>query len=314
MSGLSDLDELAGPHPDWFKAVLAVPRKEHVVPCDGGTLHGFSWGDPQKPAVLFTHGMLAHARCWAFVAPLLAENFHLAAIDISGMGDSSWHESYDYEQRAAETLVFANALEMERPQLVCHSFGGSVGLSAAQHYPEAFSSLIVCDMAMLRPEDVAEFEKSREENPGFARERTANKVYDSLETALGRYRLAPEQPCANDFLVEYMAYHSLKKVEGGYVWKFDPRILSPDRMKDSGGWASLSTRFAALNMPKAIVHGVLSELFGPQIAQYMRELTEYRVPIVGIEQAYHHVMLDQPIALAATLNALLQSLPRDATP
>lgn len=142
--------------------------------------------------------------------------------------------------------------------------------------------------------------------------RSTNKVYERLETALARYRLAPEQPCANDFLLEYMAYHSLKKVEGGYVWKFDPRILSPDRMKDTDWWASLSTRFAALAMPKAIVHGTLSDLFTPQVAQYMRELTEHRVPIVGIEHAHHHVMLDQPIALAATLSALLQSLPGDA--
>lgn len=309
MSGLADLAELTTEQPDWFKAALAVPRKEHVVPCDGGTLHGFSWGDPQKPAVLFTHGMLAHSRCWAFVAPLLAEHFHLAAYDISGMGDSSWHESYNYDQRAAEALVFANALEMERPQLVCHSFGGSVGLSATQHYPESFSSLIICDMTMLRPDDIAEFEKSRTQSPGFAKTRTANRVYESLDVGLSRYRLAPEQPCANDFLLEYMAYHSLKQVEGGYSWKFDPRILSPDRMKDTDWWGSLSRRFAALDMPKAIVHGALSELFKPPIAQYMRELTQNSVPIVGIEQAHHHVMLDQPIALAATLSGLLQSLP-----
>ena len=309
MTGLADLDGLTTPHPEWFRAALAVPRKEHVVPCDGGTLHGFSWGNPRKPAVLFTHGMMAHARCWAFIAPLLAEHFHLAAFDISGMGDSSWHESYSHEQRAAEALVFANSLEMEKPQLICHSFGGSVGLSAAQLYPESFGSLIICDMTMLRPEDVALFEQERMQRPGFAKQRTSNNVYDTLETAMGRYRLAPEQPCANDYLFEYMAYHSLKQVEGGYVWKFDPKILSPDRLKDTDWWSSLSTRFAALDMPKAIVHGALSELFAPHTAEYMRKMTHNRVPVVGIEQAYHHVMLDQPVALAATLNALLQSLP-----
>lgn len=309
MSGLSDLDGLVATPPDWFKAALAVPRTEHVVPCDGGTLHGFSWGDPKNPSVLFTHGMMAHARCWAFIAPLLAEHFHLAAFDISGMGDSSWHDAYTHEQRAAEALVFANALEMERPQLVCHSFGGSVGLSAVERYPESFSSLIICDMTMLRPEDLADFAKSRVENPGFAKVRTSNKVYENLADALARYRLAPAQPCENEYLFEYMAYHSLKRLEGGYVWKFDPKILSPDRLKDTQWWSSLSTRFAGLTLPKAIVHGERSELFTPPIAQYMRELTEHRVPIVAIEQAYHHVMLDQPIALAATLNALLQSLP-----
>lgn len=309
MTGLADLDGLTKPQPAWFKAALAVTRKEHTVPCDGGTLHGFSWGDPQKPAVLFTHGMMAHARCWAFIAPLLAEHFHLAAFDISGMGDSSWHTAYSHDQRAAEALVFANALEMEKPQLVCHSFGGSVGLSAAQLYPESFGSLIICDMTMLRPEDVPAFTEARTQSPGFAKQRTANKVYESLELAMSRYRLAPEQPCDNDFLFEYMAFHSLKQVDGGYVWKFDPKVLSPDRLKDSAWWGSLSARFAELALPKAIVYGERSELFRPEIATYMRELTQHQVPVVGIEEAYHHVMLDQPLALVAALNALLQSLP-----
>lgn len=311
MSGLDDLNGLQEPHPEWFAKALAVPRREHEVTVDGGRIHGFSWGNPGKPAVLFTHGMMAHARCWAFIAPLLAEHYYLAAFDISGMGDSSWHDEYGYEQRAAEALAFANALEMPRPHLVCHSFGGSVGLTAAENYPDAFSSLTICDMTMLRPEDGEAFISERMSRPGIAQARTTNRVYADLPTAMGRFRLAPEQPCANKFLFEYMAYHSLKQVEGGYCWKFDPKILQPDRLKNSEWWLSLAPRFAALDAPKAIIHGAQSSLFQPHIAEYMREQTQHKTPIVGIEGAYHHVMLDQPLALVATLNALLQSMPRE---
>lgn len=308
MSGLNDLDGLQQPHPEWFAAALAVPRREHEVTVDGGRIHGFSWGDPGKPAVLFTHGMMAHSRCWAFIAPLLAQHFHLAAFDISGMGDSSWHDDYGYDQRGAEALAFADALEMTRPHLVCHSFGGSVGLTATENYPAAFRSLTICDMTMLRPEDGEAFMAERTTSPSFAQARTTNRVYPDLEAAMGRFRLAPEQPCANDFLFEYMAYHSLKQVDGGYCWKFDPKILQPDRLKNSEWWMSLAPRFAALASPKAIVYGAESSLFQPHTADYMRELTNHKTPIVGIEGAYHHVMLDQPLALAATLNALLQVL------
>ena len=307
-TGLGDLEGLSCDHPDWFKAALAVPRREHSVPVDRGHIHGFSWGDPGKPAVLLTHGMMAHARCWAFVAPLLAEHFHLAAFDISGMGDSSWHSSYDYEQRASEAHAFADALEMDRPHLVCHSFGGSVGLTAIENYPQAFRSLTICDMTMLRPEDGEAFMVEREKSPGFARPRTENRVYPKLTDAMARFRLAPDQPCDNDFLVEYMAYHSLKKVEGGYCWKFDPAVLQPDRLKNHDWWLSLAPRFIELAAPKAIVHGAKSDLFQPPIANYMRSQTENRTPIVAIEGAYHHLMLDQPLALAASLSALLQTL------
>jgi len=282
-SGLADLDGLSCAHPQWFAQALAVPRREHSVPVDRGHIHGFSWGQPGKPAVLFSHGMMAHARCWAFIAPMLADHFHLAAFDTSGMGDSGWHDSYSYDQRAAETLAFAEALEMDRPHLVCHSFGGSVGLTTLESYPDAFKSLTICDMTMLRPEDHAEFMARREDGPGFAKPRKAQRVYGDLATAMGRFRLAPEQPCDNDFLVEYMAYHSLKQVEGGYCWKFDPAVLQPDRLKNEEFWLSLAPRFIELGAPKAIVHGALSSLFHSDIADYMREQTNNKTPIVAID-------------------------------
>jgi len=50
MSGLSDLDGLSAAHPPWFHKALGVPRREHEIPVDRGHIHGFSWGDPQKPA------------------------------------------------------------------------------------------------------------------------------------------------------------------------------------------------------------------------------------------------------------------------
>ncbi len=306
-SGLADLDGLTCAYPEWFSRVLAVPRREHSIAVDRGHIHGFSWGQPGKPAVLFNHGMMAHARCWAFVAPMLAEHFHLAAFDTSGMGDSSWHETYSYEQRAAEALAFAEALEMDRPHLVCHSFGGSVGLTTIETYPDAFSSLTVCDMTMLRPEDGDAFMARRKDGPGIAKPRKAHNVYPDLSSAMARFRLAPEQPCENDFLFEYMAYHSLKRVDGGYSWKFDPGVLQPDRMKNEAFWLSLAPRFIDLAAPKAIVYGALSDLFSAEIADYMREQTGNQAPVVAIEEAHHHLMLDQPVALAATLNALLQS-------
>lgn len=307
-SGLSDLDGLNAAHPKWFTQALGVPRREHSIPVDKGYLHGFSWGQPGKPAVLFSHGMMAHARCWAFIAPMLAEHFHLAAFDTSGMGDSSWHDNYSYDQRAAEVLAFAEALEMDRPHLVCHSFGGSVGLATMEAYPEAFRSLTICDMTMLRPEDGDAFMARREDGPGFAKPRKVHKVYSDLPSALARFRLAPDQPCDNDFLVEYMAYHSLKQVDGGYCWKFDPAVLQPDRLKNEEFWLSLAPRFIELSAPKAIVHGALSSLFHADIANYMRKQTNYETPVVAIEGAHHHLMLDQPVALAAALNALLQTL------
>jgi hypothetical protein len=38
---------------------------------------------------------------------------------------------------------------------------------------------------------------------------------------LTRFRLMPEQLCDNPFIVEFIGRHSLRRVEHGWVWKFD---------------------------------------------------------------------------------------------
>ena len=53
------------------------------------------------------------------------------------------------------------------------------------------------------------------------------------------------------------------------------------------------------------MRGDRSILMPPEIGAYMYELLGKAVPVVGIPQARHHVMLDQPLATVAALRALL---------
>lgn len=306
-----ELSELLLPRPAWFEGVFEVARKEHVVNVDGVDIHGFSWGDPKKPGVVFLHGMMAHARCWAFIAPLLAEDYHLAALDFSGMGDSGWRESYSLEQRADEAHGFAQALGMQNPTLVCHSFGGSVGLTAAERSAGFWSRLIICDMSMLRPQDLENFKATRSQRPGLRDPRDgprAHRVYDDLPSALARFRLAPEQPCTNDYLVEYMGVHSLRAIENGWQWKFDPGIIGAAHLRDDSFWLNLAPRFQALPIPKAMVYGEHSALCSAAVADYLRELCPPQTPVVMVPGAHHHLMLDQPEAFTSTLADLLDRL------
>ena len=55
----------------------------------------------------------------------------------------------------------------------------------------------------------------------------------------------------------------------------------------------------------ALMHGQLSDLVTADVQDYMEELTGRNAPMVEIPQAYHHVLLDQPLALIAALRAIL---------
>ena len=57
---------------------------------EGARVHYLRWGDKARPGLLLVHGNAAHAYWWSFIAPFLARDYNVAAIDLSGMGDSDW--------------------------------------------------------------------------------------------------------------------------------------------------------------------------------------------------------------------------------
>ncbi len=307
MSLPDDLVPLSVHGPDWFQHVMAQPRREGTVDVEGCPIHYFEWGDRSKRGLLLAHGFLAHARCFAFIAPFLTDDFHVVSYDLSGMGDSGARDSYTDQVRISEMLAVAEATDMLRhaqaPFVATHSYGSSVGIAACAQEPGFFGGLVVCDFMMLRPKIMRAYMGQRQERR-MASKGKPNKVYPDLETALGRYRLAPPQSCENDFLLHYMAYHSLKQVGGGWSWKFHPSIMSSDS-REIDWWAEQPMRFAGLSGRKAIIHGEQSTLFTQDSADYIREINDGPVPIIAIPNAQHHLMLDQPIAFASTLKSVL---------
>ncbi len=98
--------------PEWFVSALKVPREEGYAEIDGARAHYFRWGDRDKPKVLMTHGLLAHSRCFAFIAPFLAEDYDVVAFDLAGMGDSEMRGQADIAARGREFREIAEALDM----------------------------------------------------------------------------------------------------------------------------------------------------------------------------------------------------------
>jgi pimeloyl-ACP methyl ester carboxylesterase len=99
--------------------------------------------------------------------------------------------------------------------------------------------------------------------------------------------------------VDWVARHSLKKVEGGFTWKFDPFIWQDFSIGDT------ATRLKATKCRIVIFRGAESILMPPEIGEYKFNLLGRAAPLVTIPEARHHVMLDQPLAFVSALNALL---------
>ncbi len=265
------LAELAGevpPAPAWFANVTSKPPERHFVDVEGTPIHYLRWGDRARPGLLLVHGNAAHAYWWSFIAPYLARDYNVAAMDLSGMGDSGWRESYAME-----------------------TFGGFVTILTGALHGDQLAGTVIIDSPVNPPD----------RRPGGPprRDLRANRVYATMAQALARFRLMPPQTCDNLYIVDWVARHSLKAVDGGFTWKFDPAIWRDFSIGDT------AQRLRATKCRIAIFRGENSVLMPPEIGDYMFNLLGRAAPVVEIPQAKHHVLLDQPLALVAALRALL---------
>ena len=292
------LASLAGappPAPQWFAEAVAALPESRFVDVEGAAIHYLRWGDKARPGLLLVHGNAAHAYWWSFIAPFLARDYNVAAMDLSGMGDSDWRAGgYTMEQFAREELKVCEDAGMfaapKPPIIVGHSFGGFVTLLTGALYGERLSGTVIVDSPVNPPD---------RPRGGPPRPHRPHKIYETLATALARFRLLPPQTCENMYLLDWVARHSLKETDGGFSWKFDPAIWRDFSIGD------LAARLRATKCRIAIFRGENSILLPPQIGEYMFNLLGRAAPVVEIPQAQHHVMLDQPLAFVAALRALL---------
>lgn len=308
---MGDLHESIENPPKWLTAALSVPRDEGTVDVDACDIHYFRWGDPSKPGIIMLHGFLAHARCFAFVAPYLAADYHVVAMDMSGMGDSGWRDEYTLGQRADELVTVSESLGLfkheHKPTIVAHSFGGKIATAAMHAHGERFSGLVICDLMIIRPSIL--FSNPELFKPPSKRDGSRpNKIYPDLESAKERFFLTPPQPCEEPVLVDYMGFHSLKEVDGGWQWKFDPKVFNiPKNAEES--WGKIGEAVTTAPGRKAIIYGKKSLLFTEDSVAFMGELSEEfgtpAIPMIDIPNARHHLMLDQPIAFITALKSVL---------
>ncbi|MEL6874797.1 MAG: alpha/beta hydrolase [Pseudomonadota bacterium] len=298
--------------PEWFTGAMAVPREEAFVEVNGHKVHYFRWGTRGKPPLLLTHGFLAHARCFAFIAPFLAEDHDIIAYDLAGMGESDIGAGYEGAQRAADMVALAEALDLfagpEKPKIIAHSFGSGVALTAMELAGERFGGLIICDLMIMRPEKLMAHFKGGGGPPGSGKSDKPNNIYPDYETARGRFVLAPQQDVQVPFLLEYMAYHSMRRVDdgeqSGWTWKFDPKVFYRSQ-NDQAKWLEAPKRIVDLPHRLAIVYGEKSKLFDSDSAVYLRELGGDHIPMIPVLEAEHHLMLDQPLAFVTALRSVL---------
>ncbi|MBL8046162.1 MAG: alpha/beta hydrolase [Anaerolineales bacterium] len=122
--------------------------------------HYLNWGGNGQPLVLL-HGLASNAHIWDLVAPHLAENFRVFALDQRnhGLTDAA-EDGFDFETITRDAYAFVEAMNLERPILVGHSWGASTVLAYAASRavgPFAPAAIVLVDGGLFAMKDVPGF-------------------------------------------------------------------------------------------------------------------------------------------------------------
>jgi|SRR5450631_857768 pimeloyl-ACP methyl ester carboxylesterase len=277
---------------DWVQRMIDKPGRSGHLKTGGHLTHYLEWGDPSNARVLLLlHGFRGHAHWWDFIAPWFAHDYRVIAIDFAGMGDSSPKPAYTRASFVAEVHAAFEMIGSKTVTLVGHSFGGRIAVLAAHQYPQLLERALIIDS-----------------NIGFADQSVRHhfashpkKVYPDLKTACDRFRFVPDEPPILPRIMQHLAVHSIKRQGDGFVWKYDDALLS----NINWGQVAEGELLKEMDLPMDFIAGEFSAVVPPDLAiRIGKALHNGRGPIV-IPSAYHHVPVDQPLALVAAMRGLL---------
>ncbi len=277
--------------PGWFLRALAQPYSDHVVEVAGCPIHYLAWGAADRPGIVFVHGGAAHAHWWSHIAPHFADDYRVAALDLSGHGDSGRRDQYGLTAWTQEIMAVAGDAGIEGPPIVVgHSMGGFVSIATAATYADDVAGIVIYDSPVTRVDP--EVEAARRD--GVFK---PPRVYTDLDEAIRRFRTIPAQDNYEPYVMAHVARHSLRETEGGWRWKFDDRVFSPWRDQVADFLPLITCRIALFRSE----HGLADEAVG----EFLYESTGRVAPVIVLPEAGHHVMLDQPLQVVVGLRTLL---------
>jgi pimeloyl-ACP methyl ester carboxylesterase len=130
----------------------------------GIRLHHQQVGD--GPDVVMVHGLTGNLAVWHLqIAPLLWDRFRILTYDLRGHGYSDMPPAgYTADDMAADLLELLDALEIERPAIVGHSYGADIALYFALAHPERVEHVVAIEGAL----PALVHERSRDEWEGWS--------------------------------------------------------------------------------------------------------------------------------------------------
>lgn len=228
-----------------------------------------------KPIILL-HGVGLRSEAWNRQIDVLAEGYHVMALDMPGHGESPIPSS---TMRLADYSNAVLATVDEPAIMVGHSMGAMIALDIACRHPERILGVVALNAIFERSSKAADAVQRR------ASALDGLRLPDPSQT-LERWfanKISPERVACEDWLTSVdpagykMAYEAFAQGNG------------PDRDK-----------LVSLNCPALFMTGALEENSTPQMSNTMADLTPKGRAII-VDNAAHMMPMTHPDAVNEAL-------------
>ncbi len=286
---------------------MSAAPVDATVSVTSNCFHYRDWGGDGQPVVLL-HGLASNCRIWDMVAPILAEDHRVVALDQRGHGESfAPDEGYDFATVVADLKGFIDLLGLELPIVVGHSWGGDVALEYAVAHPDDTRGVCFVDGGTI--EIAARSDWTLDD----AKREMAPPIWKGVTLEAFRSRLRSRRLSLNDPRVEEIVLANFRTLDDGTItsrlsrenhlkiiealWDHKPSELYP------------LTRCPALLMPAR-----QQSDDSPQARRWRREeaiaRAERLLPVsktVWMEDSIHDVPIQRPALVASTISEHIES-------
>ena len=290
----------------------AHSRQESAVPdaltlaAGSFELAALAWGPVDGAPVLASHGWLDNAATMARLAPLLVEALPLriVSLDLPGHGLSA-HERghYHFVDYIADIVHAADALGWQRFSLLGHSMGAGISTLVAGTIPERIDRCVLLEGIGPMADDPTQAARrlARSLRVEARKHDKPKRVFASLDEAAARLREAAKMEVES---ARVLVERGLEPVDGGFVWRADPRLRIDSRLRFSE--EAVHAFLTAIRCPTLVV--IASDGW-PRDEAVVRARLEAVADLERVTlEGHHHVHLDRPEAVAAALIPFLSPL------
>ncbi|MDR7100094.1 pimeloyl-ACP methyl ester carboxylesterase [Lysobacter niabensis] len=265
-----------------------------------GTLAGLRAGRAGAPRVLALHGWLDNA---ASFVPLSAHlpDIDLVAIDMPGHGASAHlPAAADYLLIAFLRAAFAaaDALGWERFSLLGHSLGGVIASLMASAQPRRIERLLTIEaLGALTEAEERTTQRLRDALTAYAALPGKQlRVFPDVATAI-RARLRAGTGDLGEAAATLLVERGLRAVDGGFVWRSDPRLTMPTAVRMSE--AQSRDLVAHIECPTRVIYAEPAQTYFPEALRRERAGLLRHGELIVMPGSHHLHMDDAPGVAAA---------------